>query len=161
MKKPRWKILASLAAGVVVAVLAATPLMAADSAAAGQKGPVAHFLECLKIVNLSDAQKGQIKAILESAKPTLQGLHQQVETDIEALKTALGTSSPDPCAVGAALLKVHADRVAIVDEFKAIKTSIEAVLTPEQIAKLEGCLQAPRSTQPASGQDEGDTGDGF
>lgn len=134
------------AAAALALVLVAAPLLAVDvpSAPAAPKGPLAGYLACLRIVDLTDAQKADVKAIVEAARPKLDALHATLKTDREALRAAVTATTPDPCSIGTALLKVEADQKAIGDELKAVRTAIEALLTPEQKAKLDGCLKAPR-----------------
>lgn len=143
-------------AAALALLLAATPLLAAGPSAppagappaggpaAGPQGPLAGYLRCLAVVGLTETQKADVKAILEAAKPALDALHATLKTDREALRAAITATNPDACAIGAAVLKVEADRQAIGDELAKVRAAIEALLTPEQKAKLEGCLKAPR-----------------
>ena len=150
-----------LAAALAFALVAA-PLLAVDRPAAppapeGQAphGPLAGYLRCLHIVDLTDVQKADVKALLEAARPKLEALHVTLRADREALRAAVTATPPDPCLVGAAFLKVEADVKAIGEELKTLRTAIEALLTAEQKAKLEGCLRAPR---PDAAEDEGEEG---
>ena len=143
--------LVPLAAALALA-LAAAALLAVDAPAAAPKGPVATYLRCLGVVGLTDAQKADVKALLEAAKPKLDALHATRKADREALRAAITATTPDPCAIGAALLKVEADTKAIGAELKTLFTAIEALLTPEQKAKLAGCLEAPKPN--ADGDDD-------
>lgn len=118
-----------------------------------QAGPGHPILRCLSIVNLTEDQKAQIKAILDAAGPTLKALNETLATDRQALKAAVDATPQDACAIGAALIKVQADELAIRTELETTKASIEALLTTEQKLKLEGCLQAPKDGPgPAPGQ---------
>lgn len=147
--------LVHVAAALALALVAA-PLLAADAPAGpppGPKGPLAGYLGCLRVVDLTEAQRADVRAILEAAKPKLDALHATLRADQEALRDAIAAPTPDPCAVGAALMKVDADRKAIGAELKLVRDAIEALLTPEQKARLEGCLRAPR---PNAGDDEGE-----
>ncbi len=149
--------LVPVAAALALALVAA-PLLAVDAPAgapAAPKGPLAADLGCLHGVDLTDVQKADVKALLEAARPGLDALHATLKTDREALRAAVAATTPDPCAVGTAFLKVEGDVKAIGEALKAVRTAIEAFLTPEQKAKLEGCLKAPR---PNAGEDEGEEG---
>lgn len=160
MRKAGFHLL-PLAGGALAAVLAASPILAAEQAPAAQaakNGPIARLLRCLSILDLTDTQKADIKAIFDREKPVLEGLLAQLKTDGEALKAALAATPADPCAIGAAMLKVRADRNAIADELKAIKTDVEATLTPEQVAKLHGCLLATAGGHGAGQAAWGDIG---
>ena len=145
-------------AAALALALAAAPLLAVDppaGATAGPQGPIAGYLRCLGVVGLTDVQKADVRELLEAAKPKMETLHATLKADREALRAAITAATPDPCAVGAALLKVEDDLKAIGEEAKALRTAIEALLTPEQKAKLEGCLKAPK---PNAGEDEGQEG---
>lgn len=139
---------AALALALVAAPLLAIGPSAPPAGATVQhpRGPLAGYLRCLGIVGLTDDQKADVKGILEAARPALEALHATRKADREALEAAVAAPTPDPCAVGAAFLKVAADRKAIGEELAKVRGAIEALLTPEQKAKLEGCLKAPRAT---------------
>lgn len=153
MKHSLRTTLVPVAAALALA-LVATPLLAvgpstappAGGVAQPPKGPLAGYLRCLGVVGLTDAQKADVKAILEAAKPTLDALHATLKTDREAVRAAITATNPEPCAIGTAVLKVEADLKAIGEELAKVRTAIEALLTPEQKAKLEGCLKAPKPT---------------
>ncbi len=130
--------LVPLAAALALALVAA-PLLAVDAPAgppAAPRGPLGAYLACLRIVDLTEVQKADVKALVEAARPRLEALHATLKTDREALQAAATAATPDPCKVGAAFLKVQTDVKAIGDELKALRTAIEALLTPEQKAKL-------------------------
>ncbi|HMM34364.1 MAG TPA: Spy/CpxP family protein refolding chaperone, partial [Thermoanaerobaculia bacterium] len=118
------------------------------------QGPLAGYLRCLGIVGLTDAQKADVKSLLEAAKPEMEALREALKADRATLRTALAATPPDPCAVGTALLEVEADVKAIRESTKELRTAIEALLTPVQKAKLEGCLKAPRPNGPADEDEE-------
>lgn len=149
--------LVPVAAALALALVAA-PLLAAGPAGPqagppagpqaapppGPQGPLAGYLRCLGVAGLTEAQKADVKALLEAAKPEMEALHEALKNDREALRAAVTASTPDPCAVGAAFLEVEADLKAIGEAAKELRTAIEALLNPEQKARLEGCLRAPR-----------------
>lgn len=138
----------SVAITALSLVLGLAGTAAAQQAPAG--GPVGRILHCLSILGLTDQQKADIKQVFDAEKPVLAGLLQTAKSDREALRTLLDATTPDPCAVGAAALKVHADDAAVKAELAKIRDAVAALLTAEQKAKLEGCLQAPMHTGPAS-----------
>lgn len=111
-------------------------------------GPKSHLQKCLSIVQLTDAQKTHIRSIVEAARPKLDVLHQTMLTDRQALRAAIEATPQDTCAIGTAFVKVQADKAAIRAEHEAVRTSVLALLTPEQQAKLQGCLEAPRGDGP-------------
>lgn len=150
MKQVLRTSLVPVAAALVLA-LAAAPLLAAGAPPPGPRGPLAGYLHCLGVAGLTDVQKADVKALLEAAKPDMEALLATLKTDREALRATATAATPDACSVGSAFLKVEADLKAIGEEGKALRTAIEALLTPEQKLKLEGCLKAPR---PHGAEDE-------
>jgi Spy/CpxP family protein refolding chaperone len=116
-----------------------------------QAGPGHPLLRCLQIVNLTEDQQTQIKAILETAAPALKALHETLAADRQALKAAIDATPQDACTIGAALITVQTDEKAIRAELDKTKASIEALLTTEQKLKLQGCLEAPKDG-PGPGQ---------
>jgi Spy/CpxP family protein refolding chaperone len=150
MKQVLRRSLVPVVAALALA-LAAAPLFAAGPPAPGPRGPLAGYLHCLGVAGLTDVQKADVKALLEAARPGTEALLATLKSDREALHAAVTAAAPDACAVGTALLKVEADLKAIGEDGKALRTAIEALLTPEQKLKLEGCLKAPR---PHGAEDE-------
>lgn len=129
----------------------ATTLLLAGALAAGtalaQPAPgrfARGIRAAMATLDLSDAQKDKVKAIFTSHKDEGMAFHAQAKADREALKAAASAASPDPAAVGAAFLKVRADGQAAAAKMKAVRTEIDAVLTPEQRAKLDGWIAAHR-----------------
>lgn len=151
--------LVSVAAALALALVAA-PLLAVDPpapppGAQGPQGPLAGYLRCLRIVGLTEVQKADVRALLEASKPEMETLHAALKTDREALRAAVTGANPDPCVIGSAFLKVEVDVKAIGEALKEVRTAIEKLLTPEQKAKLEGCLKAPKS---GAAEDEAEEG---
>ncbi len=95
-------------------------------------------------LDLTADQQTKVKAIFESRRDEAQAFRSQAQANRDALKALASAPNPDPAAVGAAFLKVRADAQAAKDRMKAVKGQIDAVLTPEQRAKLEGWLAAHR-----------------
>ena len=157
MKKFLRTSLVPVAAALALALVAA-PLLAAEGPAGpppGPKGPLGAYLRCLGVVGLTDVQKADVRALLEAAKPGMEALRATLKTDREALRAAATAATPDPCAIGTAFLKVEADLKAIGEDARETREAIEALLTPEQKAKLEGCLKAPRPNAGEEGGEEG------
>ena len=138
----------AIGATLVLVTLSVTTLLAQQRPGPppgqGQGDGPSPLQRCLQILNLSEAQQTQVKGIFDTAAPQLKALHEQLKSDEEALRTAITATTPDACAVGNAALKVHSDREALRAQHESVKTQIEAVLTVEQKAKLEGCMERPR-----------------
>lgn len=99
--------------------------------------------ECLSILDLSDQQKADIQAILEAAAPTLEADAAALKAARQTLKDALEANPPDACAIGADALAARAARETLRTDREAVRAQIEGKLTPDQLARLEGCLAAP------------------
>jgi Spy/CpxP family protein refolding chaperone len=96
-------------------------------------------------VGLTTEQKGRIRAIVVAERPNVEALRGQQQTSKAALDAALQAPSPDPTAVGNALLRTRADRQALRAEMKKLRNQTVSVLTPEQRAKLDGYLEGSRA----------------
>ena len=99
--------------------------------------------ECLSILDLSDQQKADIQAIVDAAAPTLEADAAALKTARQTLKDALETNPPDACAIGTDALAAKAARETLRSDREAVRAQIESKLTPDQLARLEGCLAAP------------------
>jgi len=157
-RKPSLVVLAA----AVAALTAAAPALAQAGPPGPPTGPVAgrahhpfaRILRCLGVVNLTDAQKADIKAVFEAAKPEAEAIAAKLKADREALKAEIEKTPADPCAVGSAALQLHADRESAKALFETVRDAVLALLTPEQKAKLAGCLEAPKHA-PTLETDEG------
>jgi hypothetical protein len=122
------------------------PLGPAPSAAAPafdrDRDGLRDVLRCLRVLDLTDAQKAAIQQFLDTEKPTLQALHDTLKADRQILLADASTTPPDPCKVGTDFLAVRADRQAIHAEIEKIKDFIGSQLTDVQKARFEGCIRA-------------------
>lgn len=162
MDTKRWKPSLAILAAAVAALTAAAPAFAQPGPPGPPAGPMAHrahhpfahILRCLAVVNLTDAQKDEIRAVLEAARPEAEAIAARLRADREALKAEIEKTPPDPCAVGSAALQLHSDREAARALFQTVRDAVLALLTPEQKARLAGCLEAPKFA-PTLQADEG------
>jgi Spy/CpxP family protein refolding chaperone len=128
-------------------LLVAGALAAGTAIAQAQPAPgrfAGGIRAAMATLDLTDAQKEKVKAIFASHKDEGMAFHAQAKSDRGALKAAASAVKPDPAVVGAAFLKVRADGQAAAAKMKAVRTEIDAVLTPEQRAKLDGWIAAHR-----------------
>jgi Spy/CpxP family protein refolding chaperone len=134
--------------GLGVGVTALAVVLAGGVALAGNQGGGGHFgrgiRAAMATLDLSDAQKEKVKAIFASHKDQAVAFRTQAKANREALRATASAADPDPAAVGAAFLKVRADGQAAVAKMKAVRAEIDAVLAPEQRAKLDGWIAAHR-----------------
>jgi Spy/CpxP family protein refolding chaperone len=98
-------------------------------------GPGGHdFAERL---GLSEQQQAQVKAIREKNRETLKPLMDDARRAHEAFREALEAGNGDATTVGQAALAMRAAQEKLHTAHKAVFEQIKAVLTPEQLAKLE------------------------
>jgi Spy/CpxP family protein refolding chaperone len=141
--KPFQKKIFGAASMILAGALAASAAFAQP--APGGPGRLARGIRAaMAILDLTDAQKTQVKAIFASHKDEGQAFRAQAKANRDALKAAASAPNPDPATVGAAFLKVRADGEAAKARMKAVRAEIDAVLTPEQQAKLDGWIAAHR-----------------
>jgi len=107
--------------------------------------------ECLSIIDLTDAEKASIQAILDAAAPTLQADADAARAARETLKTALEANPPDACAIGADALALRSARETLQAERQSVLQQVEATLLPDQVSRLEGCLAAPLASTTGAG----------
>jgi DNA-binding NarL/FixJ family response regulator len=101
------------------------------------------FPVCLLVLDLTAEQRTEVHAILTAAWPELRVRLTAVATSGEVLRAALQAEPADACTVGEAALDVEAALQAVRDGRDALKAQLAAVLTPDQLARFEGCLDAP------------------
>jgi len=129
--------IALAAAALSLAVTAGTAA-AQNGPRGGGRGMLRHAMASL---DLSQDQKDKIQAVLQTAKPEMAPLRQQMRDDARALKSA-ADSGADAATVGQAFLKVRGDRQALKAERQKVRAQVEALLTPAQKTKLDGYLAA-------------------
>ncbi len=158
----RRRALCRIVSGLVLVWLA-LPLRASDRLSvvtADRAGEGARriglLLRCLSILDLTDQQKADIRAIAESAKPSLQADAQAAKTARQKLQEDLSGASIDPCVVGQDFLALHGDLEKLRADLASVRDQIEAQLTADQKAKLEGCVQAVLATASAEAEDSGE-----
>jgi Spy/CpxP family protein refolding chaperone len=143
LPKPFQKKIFGAASMILAGALAGSAALA-QPAPGGQNRLAQGIRAAMATLDLSDAQKEKIKAIFASHKDEGAALREQAKADREALKAAASAAKPDPAVVGAAFLKVRADGETAKAKMKAVRAEIDAVLTPEQRAKLDGWIAAHR-----------------
>src|SRR5947207_12045631 len=131
-----------LSATALAAGLAGSPALAADHAGPGGGRMGGGLRRALASLDLSQDQKDKVKAIVAAEKPAIQSLREGMRADASELKSLASAQSADPAAIGAAFLKVRADREAMKAERQKVLAQIEGVLTPDQRTKLDGYLSA-------------------
>jgi len=136
------KTLSFLALAFLVALpLAAQPHMGGPNGGpppgpGGPGGPGPDPVAVLKdFLGLSDAQLQQLKTLGDARNQAAQALQQQAMAAQQALGDALNAATPDPAAIGSALLAVRNVEKQFGDIQKAFKTGFEGLLTGDQKTK--------------------------
>lgn len=128
-----------------VFALLALPGLAQDRAhIALAEGRAFPALRCLRGVDLNDAQKADIKAIVEAATPILQAAREKVRADRRKLHADLEAGA-DKSVLGQDVLNLHADTKGLRSELESVKDQIASKLTTEQKAQVGDCLASLRA----------------
>lgn len=144
----RWMTGAS--AMILAAVMGTGAALAGPTTARAGRQAAQSYRAALAQVGLTPGQKAHIRALLTKERPALMSLRGQQQISAAALQAVLQAPNPDPAAVGNALLKLRADRMAVRAEMKNVRKQTMAVLTPTQKAKLNGYLDALRTMRQRS-----------
>ncbi len=139
--KTRLGLFRLIPAALLIAGIAASSL--AQDAPGRRRASQQRFPLCLMVLDLTAEQRTEVHAILQAAWPDLRVRVAAVATSGEVLRAALHAEPADACTVGAAALDVEAAVQAVREGRDALKAQLAAVLTPEQLARFEGCLDAP------------------
>jgi len=106
------------------------------------RGPLEHLLHKL---DLSEAQKGQIKAIFERSRTDMHALQDKNRATHESLA---GLSPQDP-KFGALVETAKANAAARVQHYADVWTKVYGVLTPAQQAKIPAILAEEQQARAA------------
>lgn len=107
----------------------------------GKMGRHGFGMRGLSRLDLTESQKADVKRIMESRKATFESLRERARSNWDALQNLTEGSAPDRAAVGAAYLKVQADREALRAERESTMLEIRSILTTEQKEKLDTMKQ--------------------
>jgi len=88
-------------------------------------------------LGLSDEQKAQWKQIHEKARETGESLMKAAGEAKEAFDQALEAGNADAATVGQAAIAMRNARLKVEAHHQATFESVKAILTPEQLAKVE------------------------
>lgn len=95
------------------------------------------FGRMFRNLDLTDEQKAKFKQIRQSHSETMKSLHQQIRTEMQALRQANQGATFDEAQVSQKLAQVAPLRAKLMAEEFKIHQEMLAVLTPEQKTKLE------------------------
>jgi Spy/CpxP family protein refolding chaperone len=120
--------------------LLALPVLAGDHGFAG-RGHGGGAMRCLRAADLTDAQKTDIKALFDAARPGF-------EADVAAIRAARKTLDTDAAAgadksvLGQDYLNVRAASKKLSDDHAALQAQILTRLTADQKTKVQSCLDS-------------------
>jgi periplasmic protein CpxP/Spy len=147
MRESRVKSLTAMAPLALLATLAllAVPALAlagADQAAAGHAGMSAqafsdHLQKMATKLNLTEEQQASAKQLFQDFQTKMAPLHQAQQTLHAQLKAALAVANPDAATVGQAVIQLHQNQAQMKPLMAAFHQQLEALLTPEQLAKFK------------------------
>lgn len=126
---------------VLLACLILLPLTALAQphqflAQAGPTGPQDPARVVAQYLELTPEQGEAWRALMEDLKVQQQALAEQVRPLEEQLREALQASGPDPAAIGALVLQIHALRDQMRVNEEAYRAAFEALLNEAQKQKL-------------------------
>lgn len=137
--------------GLVATAVAAGLLLAGSAAFAGQAfrqgregAPGRGLRAALSTLDLTTEQSQKARELLAAERARLEPIRKEGRALREALRASAEAPRADPAEVGTAFLKVRAHRATLRKEREASRDKLEAILTPEQRAKLEGWREARR-----------------
>jgi Spy/CpxP family protein refolding chaperone len=164
MRAPKDKSLTTLGLLALAAtlVLFAVPALtvAASAAPAGQAAGTAgsheamfemHLQKMAQKLNLTEEQQASAKQLFQDLKAKVAPIHQAQQALHTQLKSALAAPNPDAATVGQAVIQMHQNRAQLKPVMQAFHQQLEALLTPDQLAKFKQ-MQA---SHPAFGHHRG------
>jgi Spy/CpxP family protein refolding chaperone len=119
----------------------ATPLLAERR---GDHLPrLERLFDCLTILQLSDEQRAEIRAVLEAARPEFQSNRESLRAAREKLSADVAAGA-DACVVGQDYFAVHAALESLRAQLSAVRDQVLSKLPAEEAARLAGCLEGLR-----------------
>ncbi len=97
-----------------------------------------------RVLDLSEEQVGQLQLLLEELRANVQPLREERGPLHDQLEAFLESESPDAEEVGAIVIAIHGIIQQIEQAQQDFAAAFEAILTPEQLEKLQEFLDNPR-----------------
>jgi Spy/CpxP family protein refolding chaperone len=138
-----------LALGATLVLLAVPALTLAENAA--QAAPAAaatapsqheamfeaHLQKMAQKLNLTEEQQAAAKQLFQDMKAKVAPIHQAQQALHTQLKAALAVPNPDAATVGQAVIQIHQNRAQLKPLMQSFHQQMEALLTPDQLAKFK------------------------
>ena len=135
----------SVAVAIIMAIAVAVPVVVAQSTGddGGRRGHKGHFGRhggggrMFSKLDLTDAQKEQIKAIHEKNRESMRPLMEQIRAKRQEIRQANAGGTVDEALVSQKLAEIAPLEAKMMAERARIHQETLSVLTPEQRTKLE------------------------
>jgi Spy/CpxP family protein refolding chaperone len=152
MRAPREKSLTTfglLALAATLVLLAVPALTLAENAAQAEQAAAAtagsqheamfeaHLQKMAQKLNLTQEQQASAKQLFQDMKAKVAPLHQAQQALHTQLKAALAVPNPDAATVGQVVIQIHQNRAQLKPVMEAFHQQMEALLTPDQLAKFK------------------------
>jgi len=140
MRESRKKSLLALAAALVLLAVPALVLAEQAAASAAPSHPAMmqmHFQKVAQKLNLTEEQQTAAKQLFQDMKTKMAPIHQAQQALHTQLKAALAVPNPDAATVGQAVIQMHQNRAQLKPVMQAFHQQLEALLTPDQLAKFK------------------------
>jgi len=103
----------------------------------GMGGPLGPLGRALHRLDLSDAQRTQIDAIVTEAKPGIEALREQLRSGREAFRAAHPPTTFDEAAIRAHATEQGKIRTELAVSTAGVRAQVLGVLTADQLARLK------------------------
>jgi Spy/CpxP family protein refolding chaperone len=122
--------------------VAAVSVYAQDAPEAGGRPGRMHArwggpLRVARALNLTEEQRASVKALMEEHHQSLQPLREQERDLRQQIRQQLDGGSADPTTIGQLTIQAHAVGQQLHQSHAALMERFQALLTPEQKARLE------------------------
>src|SRR5579864_1007528 len=160
MRAPRDKSFTTVGLLALAATLAllAVPALALSAQADAAATPAQHeamfamhLQKMAQKLNLTEEQQATAKQLFQDLKTKTAPIHQAQQALGTQLKAALAVPNPDAATVGQVVIQMHQNRAQLKPVMQAFHQQLEALLTPDQLAKFKQ-MQA---SHPAFGHHRG------
>ncbi len=123
-----------------IVVLLALPVLAQQNAI-----PVDPVSEVTQFLALTPDQSAQWQTLIATREQTIPPLRDQLKALDDQIKALLAQPSPDPAAVGTLVIQAVPIKAQIEAARAAYVNGFEAMLTPDQLAKLNFIRRAAKA----------------
>jgi Spy/CpxP family protein refolding chaperone len=137
---------------ILTAIAATFAFAAAPSSASAGKG---HRFDVCQAVACTDAQAQQIRTLRDAKKDAVKPIREQSKAVRAELHAEKSKEQPDTARVEALRAELHDLRAKTKAHFKSYMTNVKAVLTPEQVAKLEQMKSERKKNYKGKGKAKG------